>query len=636
VFTLGRFGEVSLSVGGRLETPTNVVAPGAPAQALQALNDRSRILLDDGINTQNIDPTVYPQGGLSAANTLRIGDTLPALTGVLDFRFSVYRIQPVAPISFTHSNPRPPAPESVGGDVRAAAFNVLNYFNGDGAGGGFPTPRGANTLVEFNRQRAKTISAITALDAHVVGLMELENDVTAGATVGAIEDLVAGLNAAAGTDKWDFIDTGVVGTDAIRVGIIYQKAVVSPVGSHAIINSTVDSRFVDTLNRPSIAQTFELASNGARFTAVVNHLKSKSTPCGPGGDSDSGDGQGCWNFTRSQAAEALVDWLATDPTGSGDADFLIMGDLNAYAKEDPIAVFETNGFVNTIADRLGTHAYSFVFQGMSGYLDHALASPALDSQITGVTEWHINADEPIVMDYNVEFKSANHVNTLYDPGPYRSSDHDPVLVGMNLNGPPSVDAGGPYAVVEGSSVTVSATGSDPDGDSLSYAWDLDDNGSFETAGQTATFSAAGIEAPATRTVAVQITDAGGLTATDTAVVNVIWDFDGFKPPIANPPALNTVKAGGTVAIRFSLSGNQGLAVLAAGSPTSTPISCSTGAATGAAVPAASAGGEGLLYTASIDLYTYNWKTAKEWTGCRRFTLTLADGTVHEALFRFTK
>ncbi|MGH3863250.1 ExeM/NucH family extracellular endonuclease [Actinokineospora sp.] len=636
VFTLGRFGEVSLSVGGRLETPTNVVAPGAPAQALQNLNDRSRILLDDGINTQNIDPTVYPQGGLSATNTLRVGDTVPSLTGVLDFRFSVYRVQPVAPISFTHTNPRPPAPDPVGGNVRAAAFNVLNYFNGDGAGGGFPTARGAGTLVEFDRQRAKTISAITALDAHVVGLNELENDATAGATVGAIEDLVAGLNAAAGTDKWGFIDSGVVGTDAIRVGIIYQKAVVSPVGGHAIINSAVDPRFIDTLNRPSIAQTFQLASNGARFTAVVNHLKSKSSPCGAGGDSDSGDGQGCWNLTRALAAEALVDWLATDPTSGGDADFLIMGDLNSYAKEDPVAVFEDNGFVNTIADRLGDHAYSFVFQGMSGYLDHALASAALNTQITGVTEWHINADEPIVLDYNVEFKSPNQVNTLYAPGPYRSSDHDPVLIGMNLSGPPSVDAGGPYAVVEGSSVTVSASGSDPDGDAVTYAWDLDNNGSFETAGQSATFSAAGIAAPASRTIAVRITDAGGLTATDTAVVNVIWDFDSFRPPIMSPPALNKAKAGGTVSMRFSLSGDQGLTILAAGSPTSTAINCDTRAPIGVAESTQSAGSEALQYNASTDLYTYNWKTSKGWTGCRRFTLTLTDGTVHDADFRFLR
>ena len=433
VFTLARFGEVALSVGGRLENPTNEVAPGAPANALQNLNDRSRILLDDGNNQQNIDPTFYPDGGLSASNTLRVGDTLPSLSGVLGFGFGAYRVQPVDAdaITFTSTNPRPAAPAAVGGNVRVAAFNVLNYFNGDGAGGGFPTARGAENAFEFQRQRDKIISAMTALDADVVGLMELENDDT-DAELGAIEDLVAGLNAATAPGTYDFVDTGVVGTDQIRVGILYQPASVTPVGAHAIIDSTVDPRFIDTLNRPSIAQTFELNANGGRFTAVVNHLKSKGSDCNAVGDPDVGDGQGNCNLTRTAAAEALVDWLATDPTGSGDPDVVVLGDLNAYAMEDPISVFRGAGYVDTIDEFLGDDAYSFVFQGQSGYLDHALANATLAGQVTGVTEWHVNADEPIALDYNTNFKSPNHVNTLYDPGPFRSSDHDPVLIGIDL------------------------------------------------------------------------------------------------------------------------------------------------------------------------------------------------------------
>ena len=200
----------------------------------------------------------------------------------------------------------------MGGDFKAAAFNVLNYFNGDGEGGGFPTPRGASTAFEFDRQRDKIIEAISELDAEVVGLMELENDVTDG-QYGAIEDLVDGLNAAAGATVYDFIDTGVVGGDAIRVGILYQPDSVTPVGEHAIIDSTVDPRFVDTLNRPSIAQTFEVNASGAVFTAVVNHLKSKGSACNPVSDPEEGDGQGNWNITRTDAAKALVDWLASDP-----------------------------------------------------------------------------------------------------------------------------------------------------------------------------------------------------------------------------------------------------------------------------------------------------------------------------------
>ncbi len=239
-FTLGRFGEVSLSVDGRLDNPTNVVAPGAAAIARQDLNNRSRILLDDGNNQQNIDPTIYPTGGLSASNTLRSGDTVGGLTGVLEQRFGVYRVQPVGPISFTASNPRSATPEPIGGTLKIASFNVLNYFNGNGAGGGFPTARGATTAAEFARQRAKIISALLAIDADIVGLMEIENDAKPNS---AIEDLVSGLNAVAGANTYDFIDTGVVGTDEIRVALIYQPASVAPVGDYAIL---------DTERRPAL------------------------------------------------------------------------------------------------------------------------------------------------------------------------------------------------------------------------------------------------------------------------------------------------------------------------------------------------------------------------------------------------
>ncbi len=425
-FTLGRFGELTLSAGGRQYTPTAVVAPGAPATALQDVNNRSRIVLDDGINLQNPDPVIYPAGGLSAANPVRSGDTVPSLSGVLEFRFSVYRVQPTGPVTIVASNPRPAAPADVGGRIQVASFNVLNYFNGDGLGGGFPTARGANTPDEFARQRAKTIAAISVLDADVIGLMELEND--AGPT-SALADLVAGLNDVAGPGTYSYIDTGVVGTDAIKVALIYRTAAVEPVGDYAILDSSVDSRFIDTLNRPALAQTFE-DIHGDRYTVVVNHLKSKGSDCNSAGDPDVGDGQGNCNLTRTAAAEALADWLATDPTGSGDPDVLIIGDLNSYAKEDPITALLNAGYTNTVAQFGGSTAYSYVFGGQSGYLDHALANATLAPQVTGVTDWHINADEPIALDYNVEFKSAGQVASFYAPDAYRASDHDPVKIGL--------------------------------------------------------------------------------------------------------------------------------------------------------------------------------------------------------------
>jgi predicted extracellular nuclease len=633
VFNLGRFGEVSLSGTGRLPNPTNVVAPGPAAVALEDLNDRSRIILDDASNFQNVDPTLYPQGGLSASNTLRVGDSVDGVAGVLEERFGGYRIQPVGAIEFDHDNPRTAAPEAVGGNLRVASFNVLNFFNGDGMGGGFPTPRGATNLAELQRQLAKEVSAITTLDGDIVGLMELENDALGNS---AIEDLVTALNAEAGPGTYSFIDTGVVGTDEIRVALLYQPAVVTPVGDFAVIDGSVDPRFIDTRNRPSLAQTFELNATGARLTVVVNHLKSKGSGCQDIGDPDTGDGQGNCNGTRTQAAEAIVDWLATDPTGSNDPDYLLIGDMNSYAREDPITAFKSAGFVDAINAHIGAGAYSYVFEGESGYLDHALASSSLAAQLSDVTEWHINPDEPTVLDYNVEFKTANQVNTFYDPGPYRSSDHDPVLVGLDLNAAPTVDAGGPYAVIEGASVVVSATGSDPDLDPLTYAWDLDDDGIFETSGQAATFSAAALPAPGTHTIRVEVSD-GLLTARDTATVDVIWDFSGFFQPVDNTPTLNVAKAGAGVPIKFSLDGDQGLDIIATGYPTSIEFDCDATAPTDAIETTSSAGGTGLTYDAATGVYTYKWKTHKSWSNtCRRFVVKLADGTFHYADFEFVK
>jgi uncharacterized protein len=345
----------------------------------------------------------------------------------MDFRFSNYRIQPVDAVEFAFTNLRTAAPPPVGGNLKVASFNVLNYFNGDGAGGGFPTSRGAESQLEFDRQEAKIVSALTAIDADVVGLMEIENDEGANQ---AIAELVAALNDATAAGTYAYVDTGRVGTDEIRVALIYKPEAVTPIGAWDAITSADDPRFVDTLNRPSIAQTFRHNASAQKLTVLVNHLKSKGSACA--GDPDTGDGSGNCNGTRTNAAEAIVDWLATDPTGSGDPDVLIIGDLNSYTFETPIDALEAGGYVNLIREHNGLTAYSYVFNGESGYLDHALGSPSAAAQVTGVAEWHINPDEPTVLDYNLNFKSANHQTTLYDPGPYRSSDHDPVLVGLGL------------------------------------------------------------------------------------------------------------------------------------------------------------------------------------------------------------
>lgn len=435
-YNLGRYGQVSLSINDRLFQPTNVITPGQPALDLLDLNDRSRILLDDTYTNQNPDPIVYPAPGLSYTNTLRGGDMVSNLLGVMEYAFGEYRVQPVGDVTITAVNERPAATENVGGSIRVASFNVLNYFTTIDDGiwicgpSGDMECRGADSVTEFERQRTKIITAMLSIDADVFGLMEIENNGYDASS--AIQDLVNGLNDIAGAGTYAFIDPGVsaIGTDAIAVGLIYKPASVTPAGSAVILDSSVDPNFNDDKNRPALAQAFADNVSGEIFTVAVNHLKSKGSPCDDIGDPDAGDGQGNCNLTRTAAAEALVTWLASDPTGSGSAYNLIIGDLNSYAMEDPITAIKDGGYTNLLSQFGGLHAYSYVFDGQFGYLDHGLASAELTPFITGAMTWHINADEPRSLDYNEEFKTTGQLTTLYGPGPYRASDHDPVVIGL--------------------------------------------------------------------------------------------------------------------------------------------------------------------------------------------------------------
>jgi uncharacterized repeat protein (TIGR01451 family) len=391
------------------------------------------IVLDDGSYAQNPNPIPY----IGADNTLRAGDTVANLTGVIDYgpinsnsAIRHYRLQPTAggtptgPISFARVNARSSVPPNVGGSLKVGSFNVLNYFNGDGTGGGFPTSRGADTLAEFNRQRTKIITAVVALDAAVVGLMEIENDGTG--SLSAIQDLVNGLNAATAPSTYAFVAEPAPGADEIKVALIYQPGRVTPIG--AAQNHQINTAaYTPLFDRPPLIQRFQ-ALNGQQFFVIVNHFKSKGSCPGSGVDVDLG--QGCWNVKRTAQANELINFIGTlQPI---DPDVIVMGDLNAYGAEDPIEALKSGGLIDQIAARVpAADRYSYVFDGQAGYLDHALSTASLNAQITDVRHWHINADEPSVIDYNTEFKSPD----LYTATPYRASDHDPVLVGLNLAAP---------------------------------------------------------------------------------------------------------------------------------------------------------------------------------------------------------
>jgi predicted extracellular nuclease len=432
-FNFDRYGEIVLT-SARQNQPTAVVEPGADAIALAAENALDRITLDDGYGSENPDPAIHPNGEVfDLDNLFRGGDTVANATGVIDYTRGLYRIQPTQGADYASANPRTAAPDDVGANLKVASFNVLNYFTTIDTGAFICGPagdqecRGADTDEEFERQRDKIIAALTAIDADVVGLIEIENHLEDVPTA----DLVAGLNDVLGAGTYDYIATGAIGTDAIRQAIIYKSASVTPVGDFSILDSSEDSRFLDDYNRPVPAQTFMDNDTGGIFTVAVNHLKSKSSDCNAIGDPDTGDGSGNCNLTRKAAAEALVDWLAGDPTDSGDGDFLIIGDLNSYDKEDPIDVLLAGGYTDLVSLYQGEYAYSYVFDGQVGYLDHALANSDLLDEVTGTTVWHINADEPDLIDYDMSYKKDAQ-DALYAPDAYRSSDHDPVIIGLNV------------------------------------------------------------------------------------------------------------------------------------------------------------------------------------------------------------
>ena len=422
-YDLGRYGSLTLG-SDRQFIPTNVVAPGADAALVAELNARDRLILDDGSNRQNPAQVPYPTPQLSASQTVRAGDQITDLQGILDYRFDEWRLQPTAAPGFVASNPRNIAPALADrGNLVVASFNVLNFFNGDGLGGGFPTARGADTAEELQRQTAKLVSAIQALDADIVGLMEIEND--GYGDTSAIAELAAALGG-----NWAYVDPGLplLGNDAIAVGFLYRSDRVATEGDAATLSAVP----FDELNRQPLAQTFRPLDGDDGLTVVVNHFKSKGCGDADGANADQGDGQGCWNPVRTQAAQALAGWLAGDATGTGEEDVLIIGDLNSYAKEDPIQALANSGYTDLVARFVGEQAYSYVFYGQAGYLDHALANGPLLAKVVDATVWHINTDEPRALDYNTEFKTPQQQAELYAADAYRASDHDPVILALTM------------------------------------------------------------------------------------------------------------------------------------------------------------------------------------------------------------
>lgn len=492
-FHMGRSGEVRVSSGGRLLQPTAVVEPGEDAVDLQAENLLNYFIIDDAANTQNPDPYVYAAGGgnMAAINPLRGGDTTTGATGVMTYTWAgftatgnanAFRLRPqspsaehVAAIPFVEENPRPAGPPTVDDDgtptLKIAGFNVLNYFRtldigtqaNCGVIGARQECRGANTDEEFTRQHDKLIAALLDIDADVYGFAELENtEVTPDVAVDVLGPILDSLNAATSGAPWAAVDTGLLGTDTIRVGMIYRTDEVEVEGWATMTAATFPG-FDDDNNRPTLAVSISEIATGEVMTVAVNHWKSKGSCPGSGANADQGDGASCWNAARVNAAESLLEWLGTNPTELpvADPDVLVFGDLNSYANEDPIDVLTGAGYVDVVQE-FSPGAYSYVFDGQWGTLDYALASPSLAAQVTGAADYHINADEVPVLDYNTDFKTVNNQAVLYAADRFRTSDHDPAVVGLALDS-------------EAPTPTITYTGADPtNADTLEFTVTFDE------------------------------------------------------------------------------------------------------------------------------------------------------------------
>nr|WP_257385966.1 ExeM/NucH family extracellular endonuclease [Tahibacter caeni] len=510
-FELGHYGQVTLSEGGRPRSFTEFSAPSvAGYAAYQDTLARRRVLLDDENNAETpylalsdgFQAAYHPQanGGFSVGTQgvdfFRGGDLVNGLTGVLDFASpdgvaaASWRLRPAAatPVTFTVANPRPATPPIVGGAIRVAGANLQNYFttidttpstsSGPCGPGGTLDCRGADSVTELNRQRERASIVACTLDADIVSLIELENT-TPSAT---ITDLLGAINArCGGAHPYAFVNTGgTLGTDAVRVQQIYRTGVVSPVGAPL---SDLDP----VHNRPPTAQTYDVvdatnAAFGQRFTVIANHLRAKSCGGASGADADAGDGQACFNATRTAQANRLLSWISsTVLPAAGDPDVLLLGDFNAYANEDPIAAVLGGGYADLETTFQGANAYSYVFGGTVGHLDYAFASSSLAGQVIGAAAWHINADEAPLLDYNDEVADTGEAaaeekpdgsalvppRVVFQPAsPYRAADHDPVLVGLFAIADLAITVtDAPDPVVAGTNlthtITVSNTGPDP-------------------------------------------------------------------------------------------------------------------------------------------------------------------------------
>jgi predicted extracellular nuclease len=391
-------GEWTLSAGQPLRVPTEDADPGSPATKLAQQNrahtieiilpgpDRPAVPVGAAVSgVQGVLGQLDDQQKLLLEHVPRVSATTPA---VID----------------------PPAP----GRLRVVSLNLLNFFNGDGRGGGFPTARGARSPAEFQAQQERTAAGLERLEPHLLAVQELEND--GFGPDSAARSLLDLLNSGDASD-WAVVDpgTGRIGGDVITVGLFYRRQALEPLGAAALLRAAA----FDGRSRVPVAQLFRDRANGSTFLVAVNHLKSKGSCPDSGPNTDQGDGQGCWNTSRTEAVRSLLPWLQGLAEKAGTTQVLILGDMNAWRREDPIQAFRESGYSELVESLAGLPQHSFLYFGQRGTLDYAWASPALARQARHAAIWHINADWP-------------RDGALPQPW-LRLSDHDPVVVDFDFS-----------------------------------------------------------------------------------------------------------------------------------------------------------------------------------------------------------
>lgn len=435
---LGRYGDILVSQNNRLYAATHHHPIGDGAEEADQLNAQNQIAIDDGLPGTYPNETRFPQGGLAGENTLRLGYSAPSITGVLRENYGDYRLVPEPGFHFAPTNLRPVAPtRQQQQDLRIAAFNVRNYFHGE-QDVDLRGTRGAQTVVDLKRQTAKLVAAIQELDADILGLVEIENEGLDQET-GPLSQLLDAVNAGLPTDKhYVGYDVGVdrLGNDEIAVAFAYRLSRVS-------VQKLDGTRFgpaelPEHQTRPSVAGLFQDSASGESILAIVNHFKSKRPSCG----SDEHPLSGGCNQVRTEMAQRLNTWLATIAANHQVDNILILGDLNAHKHESPITVLQHAGFTDLLDNPAVVLSgdYTHVYQGESARLDYLLGSEALVAKVRQALIWHINADEPDVLDYQSRFYEPGRdfadqtpkPSHLFDAGPYRSSDHDPIIVDFNF------------------------------------------------------------------------------------------------------------------------------------------------------------------------------------------------------------